>query len=78
MSELPPPEVVKARIKAWKSLVDVGIASMIALQQQLHPDRDPMEFVRRALRRQAEESHQANVRIMERTMQRGKRIGRTD
>jgi hypothetical protein len=69
MSELPPPEVVQARIEAWKSLVDVGIASMIALQKQLHPDRDPMEFVRKAIRRQAEDSHRANVRMMERMVE---------
>jgi hypothetical protein len=72
MSELPPPEVVQARIEAWKSLVDVGIASMIALQKQLHPDRDPMEFVRKAIRRQAEDSHRANVRMMERMVERDK------
>lgn len=71
-AQLPPPEIVQARIEAWKSLVDMGIASMMALQKQLHPDRDPMEFVRRALRRQAEDSHQANVRILERTRQHGK------
>jgi hypothetical protein len=72
MSKLPPPEVVQARIDAWKSLVDVGIAAMIDLQKQLHPDRDPMEFVRKTIRRQAEDSHRANLHIMERTVQRGK------
>ncbi len=64
--QLPPPEVVQARIDVWKSLVDMGIASMVALQKQLHPDRDPWEFVRQAIRRQAEDSHRANVRMMER------------
>ncbi|MCS6860416.1 MAG: hypothetical protein NZT92_08875 [Abditibacteriales bacterium] len=63
-AQLPPPEVVQARIDAWKNLVDMGVAAMIALQKQLHPDHDPMGFVRRALRRQAEDSHQANVRIL--------------
>ncbi|MBM4049839.1 MAG: hypothetical protein FJ279_32490 [Planctomycetes bacterium] len=68
----PPPELVKARMQAWASLVDMGIAAMLDLQRKLHPDRDPWVFVREAIRRQAEDSHQANVRIQERLAHYGK------
>lgn len=66
-----PPQVVKARFEAWASLVDTGVAGMIALQRKLHPDRDPMPYVREAIRRQSEDSHQANIRMLRRAVNHG-------
>jgi len=63
----PPKQLLEARIEAWRSLVDFGIDSMLALQRRLHPERDPREYVRRAVRLQAEDNHRANLRILERT-----------
>ena len=68
----PPADVVEARINAWRSLVDTGVQGMLSLQKQLHPDRDPREYVRRAIRRQAEDSHRANLKILARTCCYGK------
>ena len=66
-----PPELTRARMAAWASLVDMGIEGMMALQRKLHPDRDPRLYVRKATRRQSEDSHQANVRMLERMTRRG-------
>jgi len=63
----PPKQLLDARIEAWRSLVDLGIDSMLALQRRLHPERDPREYVRRAVQLQAEDSHRANLRILQRT-----------
>lgn len=67
-----PPELVQARLDAWASLVDMAIEGMVAMQKRLHPDRDPWPYVREAIRRQGEESHQANIRMLERVASRGK------
>ena len=61
-----PPRLAEARMAAWASLVDTGIEGMLALQARLHPDRDARLYVREAIRQQAEDSHLANIHMLER------------
>lgn len=68
----PPGHLVNARIEAWRSLVDMGVEAMLSLRRQLHPEKDAREYVRRAVQRQAEDSHRANLRILERTGSHGR------
>lgn len=68
---LVPPDLAAARLDAWASLVDMGIEGMIALQRKLHPERDPKVYVREAIRAQSEDSHRANIRMLQRATKRG-------
>ena len=50
---------------------DAAVEGMLDLQRRLHPQRDPRLYVRDAIRRQAEDSHLANIHMLERVVRRG-------